>query len=141
MSAVAARKRINSNASTSGRPNAPGTRVNAQAPQRAAASVSQGNSSEIADKSLNNLGPVEMNAILLMETGPPTLTHTYNNNYQPGELLTDRFGFIYDQRRKTRQTAGPIVALTTGDDNPLRGASFGADLERFCWDFSMLYLL
>ena len=141
MSAVAARKRINSNASISGRPNAPGTRVNAQAPQRAAASVSQGNSSEIADKSLNNLGPVEMNAILLMETRPPTLTHTYNNNYQPGELLTDRFGFIYDQRRKTRQTAGPTVALTTGDDNPLRGASFGADLERFCWDFSMLYLL
>ena len=82
-----------------------------------------------------------MDAILLMETRPPTLTHTYNNNYQPGELLTDRFGFIYDQRRKTRQTAGPIVALTTGDDNPLRGASFGADLERFCWDFSMLYLL
>lgn len=207
MSAVAALKRINSNAPTPGvpgRPNAPGTRVNSQAPRRAAASVSQGSSSEIADKSSNNLGPVEMDAILPMETRPPTLTHTYNN-YQPGELLTDRFGFIYDQRRKTRQrearssdnrlsigetlnsfpidsdgdedhaqpptsagshrspssaspedpesgavkvrkwqdylripsrptellshtpSAGPIVALTTGDDNPTRGASFHVD--------------
>ncbi|OJJ37745.1 hypothetical protein ASPWEDRAFT_108460 [Aspergillus wentii DTO 134E9] len=54
------------------------------------------------DKSSTNLGPVEMDAILPLESRPPTLTHTYNN-YQPGDLLTDRFGFIYDQRRKKRQ--------------------------------------
>lgn len=152
----------------------------------------------MADKTSNNLGPVEMDAILPMESRPPTLTHTYNN-YQPGDLLTDRFGFIYDQRRKKRQrearssvsrlsitetlnsfrsdsdgdetpasaerplsspspedpdsgavqvrkwqdylripskptellshtpSAGPIVALTTGDDSQPRSASFSVD--------------
>ncbi|TEA12863.1 TBC domain-containing protein [Colletotrichum sidae] len=47
-------------------------------------------------------GPVEMDAILPPETQPPTLTHIYNN-YVGSEYLTDRFGFIYDQRRKKRQ--------------------------------------
>lgn len=46
-------------------------------------------------------GPVEMDAILPLEAQPPTLTN-YSNNYNP-EFLTDRFGFIYDQRRKKRQ--------------------------------------
>lgn len=49
-----------------------------------------------------NYGPVEMDAILDPEAQPPTLTHIYNNNFNP-EFLTDRFGFIYDQRRKKRQ--------------------------------------
>lgn len=197
MTAVAALKRINSNTpGAPGKPNIPG-RANAQAPRRAAPSVSQGNA-ETADKTSNNLGPVEMDAILPMESRPPTLTHTYNN-YQPGDLLTDRFGFIYDQRRKKRQrearssdsrlsiaetlsgfrsdsdgdetpasferplsspspedpdsgtvqvrkwqdylripskptellshtpSAGPIVALTTGDDSQPRSASFSVD--------------
>jgi hypothetical protein len=43
-----------------------------------------------------------MDAILPMESKPPTLTPIYNNS-QSGEFLTDRFGFIYDQRRKKRQ--------------------------------------
>lgn len=47
-------------------------------------------------------GPVEMDAILPMESRPPTLIHIYAN-YMPGELLTDRFGFIYDQHRNRRQ--------------------------------------
>ena len=47
-------------------------------------------------------GPVEMDAILPPEDQPPTLTHIYNN-YGNSEFLTDRFGFIYDQRRKKRQ--------------------------------------
>lgn len=103
MTAVAALKRINSNATPSapGRLNGAAGRVNPQAQRRSAASVSQG-SAEMADKTSNNLGPVEMDAILPMESRPPTLTHTYNN-YQPGDLLTDRFGFIYDQRRKKRE--------------------------------------
>jgi hypothetical protein len=50
---------------------------------------------------VNNLGPVEMDTILPPETRPPTLTQPYNNNQT--EFLTDRFGFIYDQRRKKRQ--------------------------------------
>ncbi|KAK3386898.1 rab-GTPase-TBC domain-containing protein [Podospora didyma] len=47
-------------------------------------------------------GPVEMDTILPPEVQPPTLTHIYNN-YNGAEYLTDRFGFIYDQRRKKRQ--------------------------------------
>lgn len=49
-----------------------------------------------------NYGPVEMDQILPLEAQPPTVTQTYNNIYNQ-EYLTDRFGFIYDQRRKKRQ--------------------------------------
>ena len=109
MSAVAALKKISSNASM---PNTTGRSASASnlqgkmgppAPRRtAASSVSQGAASETADRSSTNHGPVEMDAILPMESKPPTLTPIYNNAY-PGEFLTDRFGFIYDQRRKKRQ--------------------------------------
>lgn len=51
---------------------------------------------------LDNYGPVEMDAILPPDEQPPTLTHIYNNTFN-SEFLTDRFGFIYDQRRKKRQ--------------------------------------
>ncbi|EKD15177.1 uncharacterized protein L3040_001545 [Drepanopeziza brunnea f. sp. 'multigermtubi'] len=50
----------------------------------------------------DNYGPVEMDTILDPEDQPPTITQIYNNPYNP-EFLTDRFGFIYDQRRKKRQ--------------------------------------
>ncbi|KAL9613691.1 MAG: hypothetical protein Q9167_001768 [Letrouitia subvulpina] len=50
-----------------------------------------------------NLGPVEMDTILPFETRPPTQTHV-NNMYQNSDFLTDRFGFIYDQRRKKRES-------------------------------------
>lgn len=58
-------------------------------------------STEIAMRQENS-GPVEMDSILPPEEQPPTLTHLYNN-YPGSEFLTDRFGFIYDQRRKKRQ--------------------------------------
>lgn len=48
-----------------------------------------------------NFGPVEMDTILAPEDQPPTLIQYKNYNDQ--DLLTDRFGFIYDQRRKKRQ--------------------------------------
>lgn len=54
-------------------------------------------------------GPVEMDAILPPETQPPTLTHIYNN-VPNSEFLTDRFGFIYDQRRKKRQREAAQMA-------------------------------
>lgn len=47
-----------------------------------------------------NLGPVEMDTILPLETRPPT-DQTYTN--PSSEFLTDRFGFIYDQRRRKRE--------------------------------------
>ncbi|KAK3986627.1 TBC1 domain family member 2A [Cladorrhinum sp. PSN332] len=54
-------------------------------------------------------GPVEMDTILPLEAQPPTLTHIYNN-YVGSEFLTDRFGFIYDQRRKKRQREAARMA-------------------------------
>ncbi|EFR01906.1 small G protein signaling modulator 3 [Nannizzia gypsea CBS 118893] len=54
------------------------------------------------DSDATNLGPVEMDAILPMESRPPTLAYIHGE-YNPGDLLTDRFGFIYDQRRNRRQ--------------------------------------
>ncbi|KAH9896272.1 rab-GTPase-TBC domain-containing protein [Xylariomycetidae sp. FL2044] len=57
----------------------------------------------------DNYGPVEMDTIFSPEEQPPTLTHIYNN-YHGSEYLTDRFGFIYDQRRKKRQREAAQVA-------------------------------
>lgn len=54
-------------------------------------------------------GPVEMDAILPPELQPPTLTQMYNNNGSTAHL-TDRFGFIYDQRRKKRQREAAHMA-------------------------------
>lgn len=103
LSAVAALKRINSNLNvTTAAGRGSGTvKIN---PQRRspAGIVPQGAAVESTDRSSTNLGPVEMDAILPLESRPPTLTPIYNNS-QPGEFLTDRFGFIYDQRRKKRQ--------------------------------------
>ncbi|GIJ92063.1 hypothetical protein Asppvi_011038 [Aspergillus pseudoviridinutans] len=122
LSAVAALKRINSNTSIHSAPGRPtngstGTaRSTAPSGRRhAASSVSQAASSDAGDKTSTNLGPVEMDAILPMETRPPTLSYMYNN-YQPGELLTDRFGFIYDQRRKKRQRE---AAMSKNNNNRL----------------------
>ncbi|EKV15682.1 hypothetical protein PDIG_14000 [Penicillium digitatum PHI26] len=108
MSAVAALKKINSNVgmSTAGRSasvsSVQGKKTPPASRRTAAGNVSQGVASETTDRGSTNLGPVEMDAILPMESKPPTLTPIYNSS-QPGEFLTDRFGFIYDQRRKKRQ--------------------------------------
>ncbi|KAJ5657347.1 uncharacterized protein N7484_000996 [Penicillium longicatenatum] len=105
MTAVAALKRINSNTNVpSLRSNGANSTTKMNPSNRrsvAAGSVSQGATSDGAGSS-TNLGPVEMDAILPMESRPPTLAPIYNKS-QSGEFLTDRFGFIYDQRRKRRQ--------------------------------------
>ncbi|KAI8634326.1 TBC domain protein [Xylariaceae sp. FL1651] len=62
-----------------------------------------------ADTRLDNYGPVELDTIRSPEGQPPTLTHIYNN-YNNAEYLTDKFGFIYDQRRKMRQREAAQVA-------------------------------
>ena len=49
-----------------------------------------------------NLGPVEMDTIHPPDSKPPTLTQ-FNNYKDNSDLLTDRFGFIYDQRRRKRE--------------------------------------
>ncbi|KAF2472166.1 TBC-domain-containing protein [Lindgomyces ingoldianus] len=55
-------------------------------------------------RGLSSLGPVEMDRILPEESRPPTLVQHHNNFHSNSEYLTDRFGFIYDQRRKKRQS-------------------------------------
>lgn len=107
MSAMAALKRINNTGTSpgaSGRGSGPGPRVTPAPRKTTGSNLAQGTSAEAVDRNSTNLGPVEMDAILPMESRPPTLTQTYNNYSQSGDLLlTDRFGFIYDQRRKKRQ--------------------------------------
>ncbi|KAL4918360.1 hypothetical protein BDW62DRAFT_181802 [Aspergillus aurantiobrunneus] len=113
MSAVAALRRINSNTSiqgAQGRPNGSGTspRSGQLGRRQPASSVSQGATTEVSAKNPTNLGPVEMDAILPMESRPPALSSIYNNDLG-GDLLTDRFGFIYDQRRKRRQREASLL--------------------------------
>ena len=47
-------------------------------------------------------GPMEMDTILPDHTRPPTLL-PYENTGENSKYLTDRYGFIYDQRRRARQ--------------------------------------
>ncbi|KAF1840965.1 TBC-domain-containing protein [Cucurbitaria berberidis CBS 394.84] len=56
------------------------------------------------NRGISNLGPVEMDRILPEESRPPTLVQHHNRFTASSEYLTDRFGFIYDQRRKKRQS-------------------------------------
>ncbi|KAI1099621.1 TBC-domain-containing protein [Jackrogersella minutella] len=58
----------------------------------------------------DNFGPVEMDTIFSPEGQPPVLSQLYNN-HNSSEHLIDRFGFIYDQRRKKRQREASQVAL------------------------------
>lgn len=69
-------------------------------------SVSQTPSSPRTTDDASNLGPVEMDTILPMETRPPTQTLVDNRN-QGAEYLTDRFGFIYDQQRRQKEMPAP----------------------------------
>lgn len=114
MTAVAALKRINSSNSLPAGRTASWTsgtvKINHSATRTrtTATSISQGTATEGTDRNSTNLGPVEMDAILPVESRPPTLAPIYNNT-QSGEFLTDRFGFIYDQRRKKRQREATSV--------------------------------
>ncbi|KAL8968514.1 MAG: hypothetical protein Q9183_002428, partial [Haloplaca sp. 2 TL-2023] len=69
-------------------------------------SASQNVSSPKATDNASNLGPVEMDTILPLETRPPAQTQLDNKN-QGTEFLTDRFGFIYDQRRRRQVASEP----------------------------------
>lgn len=82
-----------------------------------------------SDSDATSLGPVEMDTILDAAAKPPTMTHSYNN-YQSESLLTDRFGFIYDQRQRKRQKQ----ALTATKMNRLSGMSGRESLSSFRTD-------
>ena len=73
----------------------------------------------------HNLGPVEMDAILPHGSRPPTLTPSYNNIDDTSDYLTDRFGFIYDQRRRKKEAEALI------DANSIKGTSSEETLASF----------
>lgn len=116
LSAVAALKRINSYSGVNGLPNTSTTSSPSRLGlQRRVTGSNTPQPPPNADRSngtaATNLGPVEMDAILPMESRPPALSEL-NFNYQSGGLLTDRFGFIYDQRRKKRQKEAALLRKT-----------------------------
>jgi hypothetical protein len=59
----------------------------------------------------STLGPVEMDRILPEESRPPTLMQHHSLFGASHEYLTDRFGFIYDQRRKKRQSEAAAALI------------------------------
>lgn len=67
------------------------------------ASNSQKPASPTSIDAATNLGPVEMDTIHPPDSKPPTLTYLNNRNDTSSDILTDRFGFIYDQRRRKRE--------------------------------------
>ncbi|KAI5284389.1 hypothetical protein KEM54_001371, partial [Ascosphaera aggregata] len=93
--------------STNSRKPAPKTTAVTTRSQRATKkSVSEPPSITSSTESTNN-GPVEMDAILPLEFKPPAL-NPFHRLQEPGGPLTDRFGFIYDQKRKTRQRQADV---------------------------------
>lgn len=71
-----------------------------------------------------NLGPVEMDTIHPPEMKPPTLTSAFDRKNSAGDvLLTDRFGFIYDQRRR-KKDAEATVRHTRGKSNASSNIEF-----------------
>jgi small G protein signaling modulator 3 len=116
LSAVAALKRINSYSAVNSLPNTsttPGpSRLGLQRRVTGSNTPQAPNADRSNGTAATNLGPVEMDAILPVESRPPALSDL-NFNYQSGGLLTDRFGFIYDQRRKKRQKEAALLRKAT----------------------------
>ena len=63
-------------------------------------------------------GPVEMDTIHDFKDQPPTVTQVHMRQHD-AEFLTDRFGFIYDQRRKKRQREAAESIKTTKGGSPV----------------------
>lgn len=111
LSAVAALKRINSYSGSNGQLITAASTINKQRRITGSSTPQTPNTDRSGSTAATNLGPVEMDAILPLESRPPVLSD-YNMNYQSGDLLTDRFGFIYDQRRKKRQKEAALLRKT-----------------------------
>ena len=75
---------------------------NAKNETRKAIAVIAGSPDEHVLRSSAAPGPMEMDTILPDEGRPPTLL-PYQNMGGSSDYLTDRYGFIYDQRRRARQ--------------------------------------
>lgn len=81
-------------------------RLGANAPVKSTAhqsNVHMPSSPATVDSSSTNLGPVEMDTIHPEDSKPPTLVQSNDKVPRSDDLLTDRFGFIYDQRRRKKE--------------------------------------
>lgn len=100
----------------------------AQTPERPQERWDTMGTSPTSPSKSDNFGPVEMDTILDPETQPPTINQIYNNKNQT-EFLTDRFGFIYDQRRKKRQKEAADVAKKAKRGSRVEMLSSARDLN------------
>ena len=93
-------------ASTRGASNlAPGNTLRGKAAGRQAPNSSRNSASTNHARKESNASnlplTVELDSVLQPDSLPPTMT---TNNTDPSGVLTDRFGFVYDQRRRKRQS-------------------------------------
>lgn len=119
-------------------------RLGANAPTKAAAhqpTAQLPSSPAAVDSSSTNLGPVEMDTIHPEESKPPTLVQSNVKVPRSDDLLTDRFGFIYDQRRRKKEAeatrhkraksnASANVEMIGGIREPLRPKDNGQTFDR-----------
>lgn len=89
---------------------------NATAKGASQPSMSQPATSPATADAATNLGPVEMDTIHPADSKPPTLTQSNDKVGASNDLLTDRFGFIYDQRQRKKQEEA-IVGHKRGKSN------------------------
>ncbi len=78
------------------------------APKVTSKSLSQPSPSQVPTSpatadAATNLGPVEMDTIHPPHSRPPTLAQRTDKMSKASDLLTDRYGFIYDQRRRKKE--------------------------------------
>ena len=95
-------------------PMGPGGQIKG-APQPSNAQIATSPAS--AADAATSLGPVEMDTIHPADSKPPTLTQLANKNDASSDLLTDRFGFIYDQRRRKKAAEIPPKGHVKGKSN------------------------
>ncbi|RMZ75656.1 hypothetical protein DV737_g5174, partial [Chaetothyriales sp. CBS 132003] len=101
--------------------------ANGRRPTPARLSVSPNHSHKESNSSIVPL-TVEMDSVLEPESLPPTMTSRFAN---PNGLLVDRFGFIYDQRRRKRdalQVSKQKRSKASGSSS-IRGLSVSSPMD------------
>ena len=104
-SAKAALMKVNSIDSSRAPKRAPPPKAIATLPSKSSAQQSSTTlpQSPATIDTVANLGPVEMDTIHPPDSRPPTLAYTIERKGSAAGILTDRFGFIYDQRRRKKE--------------------------------------
>lgn len=82
-------------------------------------------SSSASTSSYQDHGPMELNDIVPQNIQPPTLLQSWNDHYgSQQDYLTDRYGFIYDRkRRKPKEHDGDDVEASNVEAESVRSVS------------------